>query len=81
MKVGDIMSRRIVAAGLDDSVEHLQELFKQPRFHHLLVTSGETLFGVISDRDLLNNLSPFLGNAFHERPRDRALLNRRPIRS
>jgi len=39
------------------------------------------VFGVISDRDLLNNLSPFLGNAFHERPRDRALLNRRPIRS
>ena len=50
MKVGDIMSRRIVAAGSDDSVEHLQELFKQHRFHHLLVTSGETLFGVISDR-------------------------------
>jgi acetoin utilization protein AcuB len=32
---------------------------------------------VISDRDILKNTSPFLGNTFRERPTDRALLNRR----
>ena len=77
MKVKDIMTRGVVAVGLDDSVGHLQELFKSHRFHHLLVKSGETLLGVISDRDLLKNTSPFLGDAFSELPRDRARLNRR----
>jgi len=77
MKVKDVMTRQVVTVGLDESVGHLEELFKSHRFHHILVTSGETLFGVISDRDLLENISPFIGNALYEQPRDRALLNRR----
>jgi len=62
---------------LDDTVAVLQELFERHKFHHLLVVQHGELYGVISDRDLLKNLSPFVGQALSERPQDRALLHRR----
>jgi acetoin utilization protein AcuB len=77
MKISDIMTRNLVTVHVDDTVEQLQDLFKQHGFRHVLVVALGTLVGVISDRDVLKNSSPFLGNAFRERPTDRALLNRR----
>jgi acetoin utilization protein AcuB len=77
MKVASIMSRKIVLIGMDDSVAQAQELFQRHHFHHLLVVEGRGLVGILSDRDLLRNISPFVGHLFTERPQDRALLQRR----
>lgn len=76
MNVQDIMSREPVTVDMDDDLHRVKNLFELHRFHHVLVLLGETLVGVISDRDLLRALSPFVGRA-SERPQDLATLNRR----
>ena len=54
----------------------VQELFREFRFHHLLVLEQRRLVGVISDRDLFKALSPAIGTLM-ETDRDRATLNKR----
>jgi acetoin utilization protein AcuB len=77
MTVADIMTRKLVVVNLDTKVGELRELFQQHHFHHLLVVEGDLVVGVVSDRDLLKNVSPFVGSTFNERTQDVALLNRR----
>ena len=61
---------------MDDSLHTIKELFEATGFHHLLVVEGRKLTGIISDRDLLKALSPFI-DTISERARDRATLERR----
>src|SRR5436190_19840830 len=72
-----LMQRRIVTISPDETLGNVRELFQTHRFHHLLVVENHRLIGMISDRDLLRNLSPFVGNALNERTQDLATLNRR----
>jgi acetoin utilization protein AcuB len=76
MSVSKIMTSRVVSVHLDDNLEVVRQIFASTRFHHLLVIEDEKLYGVLSDRDLLKSLSPFLGT-FNERHKDRALLDRK----
>lgn len=70
------MSRNVIKIKMDDTLQRIQNLFEQYKFHHLLVTDEKDLVGVISDRDLLKNLSPFLNTPL-ELPRDKALLEKK----
>lgn len=72
-----IMTRHIVTVSPDDSLRTVRDLFETHYFHHLLVVEGSRMRGVISDRDLLKHLSPFVGHSFTERAQDLATLNRR----
>ena len=76
MKLRDIMSTRIVTIELDDRLEAGKEVFDAMKFHHVLVVEDGKLFGVVSDRDLLRALSPFVGSTV-ETARDAATLNKR----
>jgi acetoin utilization protein AcuB len=76
MRVGDIMSTRLVSVHLDDSLEVIKEIFDSAEIHHLLVVADAELYGLISDRDLLRALSPFIGSNV-ESARDAATLNKR----
>ena len=76
MTIGSIMTTSVVTVEMDDSLNTIREIFDILKFHHLLVVENRKLFGVISDRDLLKALSPFLGTP-SERPRDIATLNKR----
>jgi acetoin utilization protein AcuB len=76
MHVGDIMTPNPITIGPHTSVEEVQRLFEEHHFHHVLVVDCGELVGVVSDRDLLKNLSPFVGNTLAERPQDLALLRR-----
>jgi len=76
MTVGSIMSREVFKITMDDTLATVREIFKHVKFHHLLVVEKRKLVGVISDRDLLKALSPFL-DTLSERPRDAAVLNRK----
>ena len=76
MILSKIMTKQVVTVKLDDSLATVKELFDSGGFHHLLVESKGVLYGVISDRDLLQAVSPFIGSDFETR-RDQATLNKR----
>lgn len=84
MKVGDmqmslagVMTTRLVTVEIDDPLEVVKQIFDSVKFHHLLVVDpGKKLCGVISDRDLLRALSPYIGTA-SENARDTATLKKR----
>ncbi len=71
-----IMSTRVVTVTMDDSLARARDLFNEFHFHHLLVLHGRELLGIISDRDLLKAVSPYVGT-LSETDRDRATLNKR----
>jgi acetoin utilization protein AcuB len=71
------MTKRVVTVELDDSLATVKQIFDSMRFHHLLVIgSDKKLCGVISDRDLLRAISPYLGTV-SENARDSATLKKR----
>lgn len=74
--IGKIMTVRVTTIEMDDSLEMVRDIFKKVRFHHLLVVDNEKLVGIISDRDVLKAISPYVGT-MSETPRDRATLNKR----
>jgi acetoin utilization protein AcuB len=76
MKVEDLMTKRVVTVGFDDTLETVREIFKETGFHHLLVVEGGELQGVVSDRDLLRALSPFVDSVV-ETHRDKSTLSKR----
>ncbi|NBC10510.1 MAG: CBS domain-containing protein [Planctomycetes bacterium] len=76
MIIADIMKPATVRIGMDETLETVRALFQEYRFHHLLVTERNKLVGVISDRDLLKHISPFI-NKMAERPQDLATLQKR----
>lgn len=76
MTLDHVMTRRIVAANMDDTLAHIRDLFERHAFHHLLILEAGRPVGIISDRDLLKNLSPFLGK-LSERSQDAFLLQRK----
>lgn len=76
MRVEQLMTRDPVCVDMDDELQRVGELFAEHGFHHLLVVEGGRLVGVISDRDLLRHLSPFIGR-LSERTQDLATLHKR----
>lgn len=76
MGIRNIMNARVVTVGPDDSLQLVKEIFDNVGFHHLLVVEDRRLVGIISDRDLLKVVSPYLGTP-SETARDAAVLRRR----
>ncbi len=76
MFITEVMTKRIVTVSMDDSLKVAKDIFDNVKFHHLLVVQVEKLEGVLSDRDLLKAMSPYLGSAA-ESNRDRSTLDRK----
>ena len=76
MGIANIMSTRVVSVHMDDSLQSLRELFAATGFHHLVVVHDNKLQGIISDRDLMKSISPFV-DTLSERLLDRATLDKR----
>ncbi|MFQ5715353.1 MAG: CBS domain-containing protein [Candidatus Scalinduaceae bacterium] len=76
MKISSIMTRRVVTVEMDDSLQIISEIFHNVKFHHILVVDGQKLVGVISDRDFIKALSPFLDTPTEEE-RDTTTLNKK----
>lgn len=75
--LASVMTTRVVSVEIDDQLEVVKQIFDSVKFHHLLVLdSAKKLAGVISDRDLLRALSPYIGTA-SENARDIATLKKR----
>ena len=60
MTVSEIMTSTVVTARMDDTLDRIQKLFERNRFHHIPVLDGGKVVGVISDRVLLREVSPFI---------------------
>ncbi len=76
MKISSIMTRRVVTVEMDDSLQIISEIFENVKFHHILVVENQKLVGVISDRDFIKALSPFLDTPAEEE-RDITTLNKK----
>ncbi|MCP3722536.1 CBS domain-containing protein [Paraburkholderia sp. CNPSo 3272] len=76
MQVEKFMTSRVVTVGFDDTLATVREIFAQASFHHLLVVEEGKLQGVVSDRDLLRAISPFIDSVV-ESARDLGTLNKR----
>lgn len=76
MHVREFMTHRVNTIGLDDSIRVAKDLFDREHFHHVVVLERKKVVGVVSDRDILRVISPFVGNVM-ERPLDRSTLNKR----
>lgn len=76
MSIEDIMTRRIVTVEMEDTLSTVKEIFDNLKFHHLLVIDSGRLIGVVSDRDLLKAISPFIGT-MSETDRDEETLNKK----
>jgi acetoin utilization protein AcuB len=74
--ISDIMSRRVVTVTPDHELSALRTLFDQHGFHHVLVVDSGRLVGVVSDRDVLREMSPFVGT-LAERTQDMATLKKK----
>jgi acetoin utilization protein AcuB len=61
MLIERIMTTPVVTVTLDDTLRVVKHIFENAKFHHLLVVENGKLYGVISDRDLLKFISPFIG--------------------
>lgn len=66
-----------VTVALDTTVEEAYGVLRRHRFHHLPVMGPAGLEGIVSERDMLRVVSPFVDTA-SERDRDRYTL-RRPV--
>jgi acetoin utilization protein AcuB len=75
--VRDVMTTRVFTLEPDDSIYSAVCLFEAERFHHLVIVERGKIQGVISDRDILKAISPFLGQSSLERPQDLATGRRR----
>lgn len=74
MKAQDIMIHDVICVDVDACLPEVKAVMEQNGFHHLPVVENEQLVGIISDRDLLRMISPFI-NSLSEQQRDIETLN------
>ena len=75
MRIENIMTKKVIKAQADMSVNDLLQIIENHSFHHIpVVDSEDHLVGIVSDRDVSKNISPFLGTS-SEREQDRECLS------
>ncbi|MEO1512551.1 MAG: CBS domain-containing protein, partial [Planctomycetota bacterium] len=61
MQVGEIMTTDVVTVSMDHTLREVSEIFELEGFHHVVVVENDHVLGVVSDRDVLKTVSPFIG--------------------
>ena len=74
--VADIMIRDVVRVSPDETIANILKRIEQQKIHHIVVMDQDKLTGVISDRDVLKAVSPFV-ETYSEQRRDRDTLCRK----
>lgn len=74
MNVDSIMITKVVTARMDDTLRRVESLFHQHKLRHLPVIDEGVVVGIVSDRDLLSAISPYVGTLSEDR-RDRETMN------
>lgn len=63
MSVKKIMTKKVITVSMDTEIFALQEYFNNVKIHHLVVMEDNEVVGIVSDRDVLKCLSPYLSTA------------------
>lgn len=58
MTVAEIMHTKVITACMDDTLGGIKKVFELHQFHHIPVVDEDRLVGIVSDRDVLRELSP-----------------------
>ncbi|MEO0513316.1 MAG: CBS domain-containing protein [Planctomycetota bacterium] len=74
--IADVMTHHAESVTMDDTVLSVLNLFERRGFHHVIVLDRDECVGVLSDRDLLATISPFVGTK-RSRSMDEFTANRR----
>ncbi len=75
--VSSVMTSDLITVAANASVAEARDLLQQHGIHHLLVMHDKRVVAVLSDRDILRSISPYVGT-LSEQTRDvRSLL--RPV--
>jgi acetoin utilization protein AcuB len=76
--ITDLMKSRVVTVEMDDSLSLAQSLMENASIHHLpVIDSQRRVVGMLSDRNLLRAISPFMNTAA-ETNRDLTIM-RKPV--
>ena len=75
MSIQRMMSTKLITVSPTDTVGRMHQIFSKLPIHHLLVMEGSKLTGIVSDRDVLRCLSPFV-NTGAEDAKDTFTANR-----
>lgn len=67
MMLDSIMTRQVVTASMDDTLAEVRRVMGVYHIHHVVVIELERVVGVVSDRDLLSHISPFVGTTTERR--------------
>lgn len=76
MKINTIMTKDLISVAMDESIARVKNIIEEMDLHHILVVEDFKLVGVISDRDLLKAISPYV-DQISATERDLATLNKR----
>jgi acetoin utilization protein AcuB len=84
--VNEIMKTTVITIGMDETLEQIQKRFEKHKFHHLLVLENDELIGIISDRDVLKEISPHVNTLSEDaralktlKTKAHQLMTRKPI--
>ncbi len=75
--IRDIMTTPVHSVDMDDSLLTVKRLFERERCHHVVIMERDKAHGVVSDRDILKVVSPFVGSKTMERSQDLNTLQKR----
>jgi acetoin utilization protein AcuB len=82
MQVGQVMTRKVITAGPDDSLKSVSDLMLKHRIAHVPIVDGGRLIGIISDRDFRSFIAPLKkGAKIKKAPHDPLALNARDVMS
>jgi len=76
MKLKSIMKTDVATVDMDVPLRSISRMFKEKKFHHVVVVEDDEICGIISERDILKAWSPFLDTP-SEQNRDLATLRKR----
>lgn len=74
--VASLMTSRLISVDAGATLREAQDILVREQIHHLLIVYGDRVVGLLSDRDVLKQVSPFAGT-LSERDRDARTLLRR----
>lgn len=60
MRIEDMMTKEVTIGGMDDTLGDLQKIFESKHLHHLPIVHAGRLVGIVSDRDVLRFVSPYV---------------------
>ena len=69
LTVADVMSFPLITIEAEVTLAEARDLLAEYHCHHLVVTNRGTPVAIVSDRDIMRSISPFLGT-IGEQPRD-----------